>query len=551
MAKRKLLGERLVEKGLITQAQLNEALRVQARTGELLGDVLVKMGILSQEDLDQVLEEEERAPRRSVDPEVLKLIPEHFIRKYKVFPVRREGDRLYVATADPLNVVALDDVRLVSGCRIEPVKATEREIAALIEKYLGPPEVERALQEIGEEGRGEEEEAEVLLDEAPVIRLVNSLITRAIEEEASDIHIEPFSKGVRVRYRVDGILREATTLPRQMRAAVVARIKVMAGMDIAERRLPQDGRIPLRFQERAYDLRVSTLPTLFGEKVEIRILDKEGAKKFTPETLGFSPRNYELFTGFLRSAAGMLLVTGPTGSGKTTTLYAALNVLNTVEKNIVTVEDPVEYVLEGVNQCQVNTKAGATFATYLRSLLRQDPDVIMVGEIRDRETAEIAVRAATTGHLVLSTLHTDDAPGALTRLLDMGVEPFMVASAVLGVVAQRLARRVCERCRRPARPGAAEVAFAGGLAPDAILYEGAGCPECGYTGYRGRLALQEVLAVTPEIQRLVLRRAAAAEIREAALAAGMVPLKEDGVQKALQGLTTLREVMRVSYREGN
>lgn len=549
--KKKLLGERLLEEGLITREQLGEALRVQSRTGELLGSVLIKLGMISEKDLNRILDIQELTSKEEIDLQLLKIVPEQLIRKYKLFPVKKEGKRLYVAMADPLNIFAIDDLRLLTGCDIEPLKLSEKEINSLIEKYFGLPEVERALQELGPEPDVPEvaEITEVaLVDEAPIIRLVNSLLIKAIEEEASDIHIEPFAQGIRVRYRVDGLLREVMNLPRKMNAAVVSRLKVMGNMDIAERRLPQDGRIPLKLPGRDLDLRVSTLPTIFGEKVVIRILDKGSIKGYTLEKLGFSPLNQRRFAGFLKSAHGILLVCGPTGSGKTTTLYTALQTLNSVEKNIITVEDPVEYVLEGINQAQVNEKAGVTFARYLRSILRQDPDVIMIGEIRDAETAEIAVRAATTGHLVLSTLHTNDAPGALTRLLDIGIEPFMVASAVVGVVAQRLVRKVCPNCRQAYHPDETEIAFAG-LTPADVLYFGLGCAQCNHTGYRGRMAIQEVLVVSPSIQNLILKRAAVEELRQLALREGMITLKEDGIQKARQGLTTIKEIMRVAYGE--
>ncbi|MBE3584726.1 MAG: type II secretion system ATPase GspE [Thermoanaerobacter sp.] len=551
MTRRKLLGERLVEEGLITQEQLGEALRVQARTGELLGQVLVKLGMVSPQDLNRVLAADGVIvdDRKVVDPQLLKIVPESLIRRYRLFPLRKSGRRLLVAMTEPLNVVAIDDLRLVTGLDIEPVVANEKEINALIERHLGFPEVEKALQEMGPEQAPEEDAGEIVVDEAPIIQLVNAIIMRALDEEASDIHIEPFEKDIRVRYRVDGLLREVMRLPRRMSQAVVSRIKIMASMDIAERRLPQDGRILLKLPGLDLDLRVSTIPTLFGEKVVVRILDKESIKNLSLENLGFSPANLKVFRNFLRSSYGMILVTGPTGSGKTTTLYAALNAINSVETNIVTVEDPVEYVLEGVNQAQVNVKAGATFATYLRSILRQDPDVIMVGEIRDLETAEIAVRAATTGHLVLSTLHTNDAPGALTRLVDMGIEPFMVASSVLGVVAQRLVRRVCPGCRAPYEPREAELSFAGPGMQSAQLFAGRGCEHCNHTGYRGRIAVHEVLVVTPALQRLILKGVSTEELRREALRQGMVSLKEDGLRKVREGITTIAEIMRVAFRE--
>lgn len=455
-----------------------------------------------------------------------------------------------MAMADTYNVIALDDLRLLTGYEIEVVEATEKEIEDLLEKLCGPPEIGGAFDEFEERGYGDEtlrleDKADV---EAPVIRFVNSLLMRAIDENASDIHIEPFEDHVLVRFRVDGMLRHVTRIPRRMNSAVVSRVKVMANLDIAERRLPQDGRIPLRLMQYDIDLRVSTVPTIFGEKVVIRIFNKENIKRLTLETLGFSDYNLRQVKNFLKSPYGMVLVTGPTGSGKTTTLYTALKALNSIERNITTVEDPVEYVLEGVNQIQVNVKTGATFSTYLRSILRQDPDVIMIGEIRDLEAAEIAVRAATTGHLVLSTLHTNDAPGALIRLIDMGVEPFMVASSVIGVIAQRLVRRICPNCREPYDPDEAEFSFAGVETQDGF-FAGRGCEKCGYTGYRGRIAIHEMLALTPSLQKVVLKRASVEELREIALQEGMITLKEDGIAKALQGITTIKEVMRLAFRE--
>ncbi|MGO0123287.1 GspE/PulE family protein [Desulfothermobacter acidiphilus] len=548
--KRKRLGEKLIEEGLITREQLDEALKIQARTGELLGQVLVRQGYLTAEELDQAIGFSSSIRESEVDPEVLELVPEELARSRKVFPWRREGKRLFLLMTNPLDITTIDDLRLLTGLEVEPMQAEEREIRALINRHYGLPEVERALEELGMLSE-EPVVEEGLVDRAPIVQLVNTLITGAVDERASDIHLEPFESEFRVRYRVDGVLQEVLRLPRRMAPALVARIKIMADMDIAERRLPQDGRILTRAGGKELDLRVSTFPTVFGEKVVIRLLDKEQLKGFTLENLGFSPQNLAVFKSFLQSSYGMVLLTGPTGSGKTTTLYAALSYLNSVEKNIVTVEDPVEYVLEGINQAQVNVKAGATFATYLRSILRQDPDIIMVGEIRDLETAEIAVQAATTGHLVLSTLHTNDAPGALTRLLDMGVEPFMVASSVLGVVAQRLVRRLCPRCRELHDPSEPELAFIGKERCDGSLYRGRGCDYCRYTGYRGRLAVHEVLRVSPRLQRLVLEKASLEELRRAAMEEGMISLKEDAVSKVCQGITTVAEVMRVLYQEGD
>ncbi|NLI11369.1 MAG: Flp pilus assembly complex ATPase component TadA [Peptococcaceae bacterium] len=551
VSKRKMLGVRLIEKGLISHEQLGEALRVQSQRGGLLGHVLVSLGMISEEDLTRVLGIEELAPKDKIDKELISLVPEQLIRRYKIFPVKKTGNRFYVAMADPLNVMAIDDLRLLTGFSIEPLAASEKDINKLIEKYFGIPEVEKAIQELGiepEVAEHDEIKEDVIIDEAPVIRLVNSIITRAISEEASDIHIEPFVRGIRIRYRVDGLLREVMKLPRKMIFAIVSRIKVMSNLDIAERRMPQDGRIPLKLTGHDLDLRISTMPTIYGEKVVIRILYKESIKNYTLEKLGFSEHNLERFSAFIKSSYGMLLVTGPTGSGKTTTLYTALNSINTVNQNIITVEDPVEYMLDGVNQAQVNVKAGITFAGYLRSILRQDPDIIMIGEIRDHETAEIAVQAAITGHLLLSTLHTNDAPGAVTRLIDMGVAPFMVASSLLGVVAQRLVRRICENCKQECLPEESEIAFAG-LPAGTVLYSGAGCEKCNFTGYRGRIAIYEVMTMTPSLKSIVLNSATTEELREAAVSGGMITLKEDGIKKALSGLTTIKEIIRVAFRE--
>lgn len=377
-----------------------------------------------------------------------------------------------------------------------------------------------------------------------VIELVNNLLIKAVQEEASDIHIEPFQDRTQIRFRVDGILHQKFQLPKGILNPLVSRLKVMANLDITERRLPQDGRIELKMSNIDLDLRISTVPTIFGEKVVIRIFNKEQINHYTLEKLDFSPENHRLVKSFLQRPYGLLLVTGPTGSGKTTTLYTALKSLNSAEKNIVTVEDPVEYVLEGVNQTQINTKAGATFSTYLRSILRQDPDVIMIGEIRDLDTARIAVRAATTGHLVLSTMHTNDAPGALNRLIDMGVEPFMVVSSLLGVIAQRLVRRVCKHCREGRQ--ISDVKYT--LPETAEIQQFSnppGCIKCNHTGYRGRIALHEVLKMTPFLQKLVLQQVSAAALREAALKEGMIPMSRDGFNKAEQGLTTIQEVLRV------
>ncbi|MDD3654490.1 MAG: ATPase, T2SS/T4P/T4SS family [Desulfotomaculaceae bacterium] len=550
---RQKLGEKLVEKGAVTREQLWEALRVQSRSGGFLGEILIKLGMVSEEVINEILGVQ-KIRLDKIEPTLLKTVPEQLVRRHKVIPLKKEGNCLTVAMAHPMDVLAIDDLRLSTGCEIEPVQAGERDILAVIQKHFGLPEVDKIFEEFELLAGRQEEEAvaleEEVVDEAPVVRLVNSIFLQAIEQDASDIHIEPQEHLVRVRYRIDGMLREVMKLPKKIQSAVVSRVKIMSDMDISERRTPQDGRIRLKIKEREIDLRVSALPTVYGEKIVSRLLDKGSIKSYKIEKIGFGALNLQRFTSALKSSYGMLLMTGPTGSGKTTTLYTALNEINTHEKNIITIEDPVEYMLDGINQTQVNVKAGMTFAAGLRSILRQDPDVIMVGEIRDSETAEIAVRAAITGHLVLSTLHTNDAAGAITRLVDMGIEPFLVASSVLITVAQRLVRLICPQCRQvyELAPDAPERAFIG-AEPDqpVTLYRGAGCDSCGNIGYKGRLAVHEVIPVTMGLRPLIIRNAPTDEIKRQALAEGMISLKMDGIQKALAGLTTIEEVMRVAY----
>lgn len=550
---KKLLGEVLVEMGIITRRQLWEALRVQSHSGGFLGEILVKLGMVSAEVINEILGVQEIRLDK-LNPALLKTIPEQFIRRHKVIPLKKEGNYLTVAMADPLDVLAIDDLRLITGCEIEPVQAVEKDIATVIQKHFGIPEVDKIFEEFELLAGQQESEVvaleEEVVDDAPIVRLVNSIFLQAIEQDASDIHIEPQEHLVRIRYRIDGMLREVMALPKKVQSAVVSRVKIMSEMDIAEKRIPQDGRIRLKIRTREIDLRVSSLPTVYGEKIVSRLLDKGSIKSYKLDQIGFGALNLQRFTNALKSSYGMILITGPTGSGKTTTLYTALNEINTIEKNIITVEDPVEYILDGITQTQVNVKTGMTFAAGLRSILRQDPDIVMVGEIRDGETAEIAVRAAITGHLVLSTLHTNDAAGAITRLVDMGIEPFLVASSVLTTVAQRLIRLVCPKCRQAYElaPDTPERAFIGvGSDQPVTLYKGAGCDSCGNSGYKGRLAIHEVIPVTTGLRPLIIKNAPADEIKEKALAEGMISLKMDGIQKALEGLTTIEEVMRVTY----
>lgn len=565
MPRKKQLGEVLKESNLITKEQLQEALRVQKQTGGRLGQVLVNLGYVTEQDILNVLEfqlgiEQVDLKEREISPDVQELVPEALVRRYQLLPVARDGNVLKIAMADPLNVIAIDDVRMATGLEVQPLVASETDINQLIDDLYGPRELVDNNFDFARTGAetaaaGEtfnlDEFSQELADEAPVVRLVNSILNQAVQKKASDIHIEPQEEKVRVRLRIDGLLRKLMELPKQVHPFLVARIKIMAQMDIAEKRLPQDGRVQVRVPNREIDLRISTLPTIFGEKVVLRILDKSQVL-LSLGKLGFLPDQQKRFEGIIRSSHGMILVTGPTGSGKTTTLYATLNEINTPDKNIITIEDPVEYVLKDINQIQVNAKSGLTFATGLRSILRQDPDVIMVGEIRDRETAEIAVRAATTGHLVLSTLHTNDAVGTVTRLIDMGIEPYLVASSVVGIVAQRLVRRICPRCRTAYRLDRDDpaCAFMGLDAAEPVqLYKGKGCRYCDHTGFKGRLAIQEVLPITKALRDLINNGDSGYGLHDTAKAQGMATLKEDGIEKARQGLTTIHEVMRVAYMD--
>lgn len=568
----KRLGESLVESEVITQEQLVDALAVQRRTGERLGRTLVKLGYATDAVIAAVIERQFGVPRVNlpeyvVSSDVIALVPEAMARRYKVLPVEIVGGKLRLAMCDPLNVFALDDVKIAAGLDVEPMVAAEDEMERALDQYYGSGEdidqVVRDLEEFSDEAiQFSEEEEEIgvdrlreLVDEAPVVRLVNMIVSQAVRDRASDIHVEPQATSVKVRYRVDGMLRETMKIPRGSHAAIASRFKIMSNMDIAERRVPQDGRVQLKVEGQEIDLRVSTLPTIHGEKVVCRVLFRRGAQ-VKLEQLGFLPGNLELWNRALARPHGIILVTGPTGSGKTQTLYASLNQLNSVEKNIITVEDPVEFRLDGVNQVQTNVKAGLTFASGLRSMLRQDPDIIMVGEIRDHETAEIAVNAALTGHLVLSTLHTNDAPGATVRLVDMGVEPFLAASSLICVLSQRLVRRVCTKCAEKYVPDdeswgwwlrtTAKLSDEPALGLPRELVHGKGCKSCSNTGYSGRTAIHEIMMVNEPVRELVSRNAPSDEIASVARQQGMKRLIEDGAEKVLAGVTTIDEVLRVS-----
>lgn len=560
---KKRLGDLLVATGYITAETLQEALQEQNRTGERLGRILVSKGHITEQNLIEALEFQLGIPhvvlaKREISPEVLVAVPEHIAKKYKVFPVEQNGNRLVLGMIDPTDVVALDNLRLLLNMEIQPVIVTEEDLERALSKYYGiegtVAEVFKDLDiEFEEEKKEEEPEAEELVEDAPIVRLVNLIISQAVKERASDIHLEPSEKELAVRYRVDGVLRRVMTSPKNTQAAIISRVKIISGMNIAEKRLPQDGRIQLRVEGIPVDIRVSSIPTVHGEKIVMRILFKSGVLT-KMERLGFLPETLEKFRSVYRQPHGIILVTGPTGSGKSTTLSAVLNELNSPEVNIMTVEDPVEYQIHGVNQVQVNQKAGLTFAAALRSFLRQDPDIIMVGEIRDNETARIATQAALTGHLVLSTLHTNDAPSSITRLIDMEIEPFLVASTVIGVVAQRLVRGVCDGCKEPYPLEQVNTFYRSVREnlPDhpeeqLIFYRGKGCRQCNGTGYTGRLAIHEVLLLDPQLRTLISRDVPAGAIKEEAVKAGMKTLFQDGLLKALQGKTTLEEVVRASY----
>ena len=556
------LGELLIRDGLLTRDQLKVALADQRQQGRRLGYSLVKLGFVNEVELTKVLARQYRMPavdlsRFEPDEQVLKLIPAEVARKNQVLPLRRDGRLLTVAMADPSDLGLLQDLKFITRFDVVPVVTGEFTLQALVDRCYEQAdqpqlsELLRDMEEIGDELElVEEEEDEVVtaaqINDAPVVRLINGILVEAVRRGASDIHIEPFEHELRVRYRVDGALLEVMRPPLKMKAALTSRVKILAQLNIAERRIPQDGRIKLKVNNRVIDFRVSTLPVLFGEKIVLRILDK-GNLTLDLTTFGFEPKAEQDLMRAILNPYGMVLVTGPTGSGKTTTLYSALQRINTIDSNIMTAEDPVEYNLAGINQVQVRPDIGLTFAAALRSFLRQDPNIIMIGEIRDLETGGIAIKAALTGHLVLSTLHTNDAPSTVTRLIDMGIEGFNVASAVNLVVAQRLVRRVCKECKEEKRYTREELVSLGmdlEQASSMTFYKGRGCEACGGTGYRGRAGLYEVMALSPALRRLILRGASVEELRDQAVSEGMLTLRKDGIKKLEKGITTLEEVVK-------
>ena len=570
------VGELLLKKGLITEEQLNKALEEHQRTGKRVGDILVELGFIDRETLEKTLSEykatlsfiEEEWDPASLDKELAKIVPERIASMFGIVPIKRENSTIIVASTDVLDISALDYVRFATGYNVKVVITTQEFVDNVYNALYGSAPTQEILKDIVAETEEEEDSqglddvsiidveegetdtvslgsVEELAYQAPVVRLVNFLLADAITKGASDIHIEPYEKRVRIRFRIDGVLYDQMSVSIKMKEAIIARVKIMAKLNIVERRIPQDGRMKVKVKNREADIRVSTLPTVFGEKVVMRILDKTSIV-FDLDLLGFEEEQKEIFERAISKPYGMILITGPTGSGKTTTLYSALKRLNKPEVNIMTVEDPVEYNFEGINQVNVNETVGLTFASALRAFLRQDPDIILVGEIRDQETADIAIKAALTGHLVFSTLHTNNAPATVTRLIDMGVEPFLVSSSLILVVAQRLVRRICQHCKEEITPDPEILRALNITDTNAKFYRGKGCPNCRKTGYKGRIAVYEMMEITDEMRKAIVKGAPEDEIREMAKANGMVTLRESGIVKAQKGLTTLEEVLRAT-----
>ncbi len=593
------LGELLVKRNFITQEQLKRAQEEQKVKGGRLESNLIRLGYIKEDELLSFLSAQYRVPsikisKMEINPNVIKLIPSSTAKKYFIIPINRIGPKLTLAMADPSNILVIDEVKFMTGFNVEPVVASETEIIDAIKKYYGGGGAVAGMGSLSfeptdytlEDEKGStdavsfDEEAvnvedfdalvhgavdniEVVEDssayeevggdyEGPIIKIVNGILLKAIKVGASDIHFEPYERSLRVRYRIDGVMRREMNLPIQIKNAIVSRLKIMAKLDIAEKRLPQDGRIKLRLSPtREMDFRVSTIPVLFGEKVVLRLLDKS-ALQLDMTKLGFEESSLRDFKNAISKPVGMILVTGPTGSGKTTTLYSALSELNKETENIVTAEDPIEYNFMGINQVQMHEEIGLTFASALRAFLRQDPDIIMVGEIRDFETAQIAVQAALTGHLVLSTVHTNDAPGTITRLIDMGIEPFLISSAVICILAQRLVRKICTECKEPIKVHP-QLLIDLGVPPDEVktfpTYKGKGCPICNQTGYKGRIGLYEVMPLKEELKELILSRASTSEIKKEAIRLGMKTLRQSGIIKIREGLTTIEEVLRSTMED--
>ena len=560
---KKSLEESLIERNLIAKDDIKKALEESKKSGEPIRKSLAKLGLVKEEDLIAIYETELNIPKANLanltlDPKLLSLIPEHFARRNHILPIFKSGKNISVAMSDPLNIIILDELRLKTGCNIEPAVATQQEINQAINSYYGTGlgSIEEVINDINTEAVKFEETEEIdpsklqdMAEEAPIIKLVNVMLLNAIRDRASDVHVEPEENVLKIRTRIDGILHDAATVPKHLQAAVLSRIKIMSDMNIALKRTPQDGRFQLKTENGSIDFRVSSFPTIYGENIVMRILDTSSVL-LGLEQIGFDKQNLKTFQRLIDAPHGIILVTGPTGSGKTTTLYSALNTINSPDKNIITVEDPVEYRLRGIRQSQINPQAGMTFASGLRSILRQDPDIIMVGEIRDLETSEIAIQAALTGHLVFSTLHTNDAPGALTRLTDMGVEPFLIASSIIGVLAQRLVRKICTKCKTEYKDSGKALENLGATnVKNEKTFIGKGCKACKNTGYKGRYGLFELMTLSDKIKELIISKASTNVITKVARDEGMLTLREDGIKKVLDGITSIEEVVRVTMNE--
>ena len=570
LSKKMRLGDSLIAEGLINEEQLQQALALQKKSGKRLGAVLVEMHLVTEQDIVQILSKQLRIPfidlsNYLIDPVIAKLIPEHIARRHMLIPINKVSNKLTVAMVDPLNIIAIDDIQLMTGLMVKPVVATNTDITkALSDAYGANAQQDKLMDDLQDIGNADDEGGdldslgELGENDAPIIRLCNLVISQAVQNGVSDIHIEPFEKELRIRYRQDGALHVAMSPPKKATAAITSRIKIMSSLNIAEKRLPQDGRIKIKVLNRMIDLRVSVLPVIWGEKIVMRILDQTSLK-VNLEDLGFEPKTLERFKTGIAAPYGIILVTGPTGSGKTTTLYSALTSVNSIDTNVMTAEDPVEYMLHGVNQVQCKPEIGLTFAAALRSFLRQDPDVIMVGEIRDFETAEIAIKASMTGHLVLSTLHTNDAPGTIGRIVNMGIEPFMVTTSVILVQAQRLVRKVCKDCKYEIKPRTEQVSQFG-ITPELLrrldlphinernmmFYKGKGCESCNNNGTKGRVGIYEVMMMSERLRDIILNGGSTDDIRRQAIEEGMLSLRESALRKALIGITTVEEVVRVT-----
>lgn len=557
-SKTKRLGELLIEKGLITEEQCQQALDIQKKTGRRLGQAIIELGFVKEEELLQVLSKQMDLPhiwlrKGLIDPKIINIIPGEKARLHKIIPMFKIKNNLMLATSDPQAIFVMDEIEEATGLVVQPVLTRSSDIEKAIEEYYGgsveiPDYIgnydEGAIHLVESKAQYDFQKIEEMAEGSPIINLVNMIILRAIRDKASDIHIEPDKKKLRIRYRVDGILYEAMTQKLDYHPAVVSRLKVMANLDIAERRMPQDGRIQVMVEGRTVDLRFSSMPGILGEKIVLRILDKRNAI-LDLNQLGFSEEMLSTLKRFIKRPFGLILVTGPTGSGKTTTLYAAINYLNSLEKNIVTIEDPVEYQMDIINQNQVKDSTGLSFSVILRHTLRQDPDIIMVGEIRDKETAEIAIQASLTGHMVLSTLHTNDSPSAITRLLDMGIEPYLISSSLTGVIAQRLVRTICPKCKTLFYPSTTILERYGWKDERHLqLAKGKGCPECYDSGYKGRMGLYELLEVTEDVQSLILTNPSLEEIRRHLKDKGIITMEMEGVKRVREQVTTFEEVSR-------